>query len=154
MLLMSLTWTSTLTTLPSLTKEKKNWEGREDSPGFVSLYIVSFTETTMPTNASKHFVDRQTFFCCCCCCCFWITLYFVVLKVLSYQTAEVFLIAIVKYLHELLHPYQQHLPLKPPYWKLCLRETNFDSFWDAPIDSLCRYDEGCSHLFLPCITET
>ena len=86
---------------------------------------------------------------------FWIVLYFVVFKVLSYKTPKVFLLATVKYLHELLHPCQQHLPLKPPYWKLCLRETNFDSFWDAPIGSLlCLYDEGCSHLFLPCITET
>ena len=43
----------------------------------------------MPTKASKHSVDRQTFFFC-----FWIILYFVVLKVLSCKTAEEFLIAI------------------------------------------------------------
>ena len=87
------------------------------------LVLKSSSEQIFPENgrwvpltkASKHSVDRQTF--CCCCCCFWIILYFVVFKVLSYKTAEVFLIAIRQYLHELLHPYQQHLPLKPPYWK-------------------------------------
>ena len=41
-----------------------------------------------------------------------------------------------------------HERLKPPYWKLCLRETKFDSFLDGMIASLlCRYVECCLHLF-------
>ena len=149
MLLMSLTWTSTLTTLSSVKKEKKLRGPRRLSWVCFPLSCFFYRDDDANKSFKTFCRPSDVFFC------FWIILYFVVLKVLSCKTAEVFLIAIVKYLYELLHPYQQHLPLKPPYWKLCLRETNFDSFWDAPIGSLlCRYDEGCSHLFLPCITET
>ena len=149
-LLVSLMWTSTLTTLPSVKKKLRG--PRRFSWVCFPLYCFFYRDDDANKSFKTSCRPSDVFFLLLL---FFDYSYFVVFKGLSYKTAKVFLRAIRPYIHEILHPYQQHLPLKPPYWKLCLRETNFDSFWDAPIGSLlCRYDEGCSHLFLPCITET
>ena len=82
--------------------------------------------------------------------------YFVVFKVLLYRTGYfwTFSDSNLSISSCTLTNLPSHPPLKPPYWKLCLRRTKFDSFWEASIGSLlCHYVEGVLHLFLLSIFE-